>query len=67
MGKIKLRLIRRTAGELIKKGIEFSNSFEENKKILAGTMPSKKIRNQVAGLIAKMKKREKEQLMLNKQ
>lgn len=66
MGKIKLKLIKRTAKELMKKGIDFTNSFEENKKILTGTMPSKKIRNQIAGLIAKIKKREMEQLMSSK-
>jgi len=56
MGKIKTKLIKRTAQELVKKGIEFSESFEENKKILGGTLPSKKIRNQVAGFITRTKK-----------
>lgn len=56
MGKIKSKLIKRTANGLIKKGIEFSTSFEENKKILGQTMPSKKIRNQMAGYISRLKK-----------
>jgi len=56
MGKIKTKLIKRTAQELIKKGVKFSESFEENKKILGSTMPSKKVRNQVAGFIARIKK-----------
>jgi ribosomal protein S17E len=56
MGKIKTKLIKRTAHELIKKGVKFSDSFEENKKILGNTMPSKKVRNQVAGFIARIKK-----------
>jgi len=57
MGKIKSKLVKRTANELIKKGIRFNKSFEENKKILGKTMPSKKIRNQMAGFLAKLKKK----------
>ena len=58
MGKIKSKLIRRTADTLLKKEIGFTKSFEENKRILGNTMPSKKIRNQIAGLLAKIKKQE---------
>jgi len=57
MGKIKSKLVKRTANELIKKGIQFNESFEENKKILGKTMPSKKIRNQMAGFLARLKKK----------
>lgn len=53
MGKIKSKLIRRTAKELIKKGVVFTEHFEENKKILGNFLPSKKIRNQIAGLLGK--------------
>ncbi len=56
MGKIKSKLVKRTANELIKKGIQFNKSFEENKKILGKTMPSKKIRNQMAGFLARLEK-----------
>ncbi len=59
MGKIKSKIIKNSANNLIKKGIEFTENFEENKKILADTMPSKKIRNQMAGFLARIKKREK--------
>jgi len=59
MGKIKSKLIRRTANTLLKKEIEFTESFEENKNIIGNTMPSKKIRNQIAGLLAKIKKQER--------
>jgi len=58
MGKIKSKLVKRTANELIRKGIQFSKSFDENKKILGKTMPSKKIRNQMAGFLARLKKKE---------
>ena len=56
MGKIKSKLIRRTANTLLKKDIAFSESFEENKKLLGRSLPSKKIRNQTAGLLAITKK-----------
>lgn len=58
MGKIKSKQVKRSAHELVKKGVVFSGSFEDNKKVLGMTMPSKKIRNQMAGYLAKMKKRE---------
>jgi len=58
MGKIKSKLVKRSAKELVKAGIVFSNNFEENKKILGKVMPSKKIRNQMAGYLTKMKKEE---------
>ena len=59
MGKIKSKLIRRTAKKFIEDGIEFTESFEENKQILGNTMPSKKIRNQMAGFLSITKKQER--------
>ncbi len=59
MGKIKSKLIKRTANALLKKGIEFTEDFEKNKKVLGNTMPSKKIRNQIAGFLARVKKQER--------
>ena len=60
MGKIKTRLIKRTSDKLMKEDIEFSEDFEKNKKMLGREMPSKKVRNQIAGYIARIKKRQKE-------
>jgi len=56
MGKIKSKLIKRTAESMLKKDIEFTDKFKENKKILGKTMPSKKLRNQLAGYLARLKK-----------
>lgn len=56
MGKIKSRLVKRTASILSEKGIEFSEAFERNKKILGSTMPSKKMRNQMAGHCSRVEK-----------
>ncbi len=60
MGKIKSKLIKRTAEELINQGIEFTEDFQKNKEILGDTMPSKKIKNQIAGYLVRKKKEEKE-------
>jgi ribosomal protein S17E len=56
MGKIKSKAIKRTAKNLLAKNVKFTEKFEENKKILGKTMPSKKIRNQLAGLLSRIKK-----------
>ena len=59
MGKIKGRLVKRTVRTLLEKGIEFEEGFEHNKKILGREMPSKKLRNQIAGYTSRLKKQEK--------
>jgi len=60
MGKIKSKLVKRSAQELVKRGIEFNEDFEKNKKILGNnTMPSKKIRNQTAGYLSRFSKNKK--------
>lgn len=61
MGKIKTRLIKRTARAIDTKEIEFNSEFEHNKKILASKMPSKKVRNQIAGYLARVKKAEEKE------
>jgi len=58
MGKIKSKAIKRTAKSLIAEGIGFNENFERNKKILSDTIPSKKIRNQIAGYLARLKQQE---------
>ena len=60
MGKIKSKMMRRTADTLLKEGVPFEKDFEKNKKVLGNTMPSKKLRNRIAGLISRMKKQEEE-------
>ena len=58
MGKIKSKMMRKTANALVKEDIGFDKSFEKNKSILGKTMPSKRLRNRIAGLISRMKKQE---------
>ncbi len=59
MGKIKSKLIKRSSETFLKKGVKFEDNFEKNKKILGSEMPSKKIRNQMAGFLARIKTQEK--------
>jgi ribosomal protein S17E len=61
MGKIKTRLIKRTAETLMKEDLDFNGEFERNKVILGREMPGKKVRNQIAGYIARVRKREKQE------
>jgi len=56
MGRIKSKLVKRTAHSLLKEENRFTDKFDDNKQILKGSMPSKKIRNQIAGYILRLKK-----------
>ena len=58
MGRIKSTLVKRTARTLVKEMNVFSSDFDKDKKILGNTMPSKRIRNKIAGYIARLKKQE---------
>ncbi len=58
MGKIKSKVIRKSAKTLMNEGVKFNDDFEKNKKMLNGLTISKKLRNQIAGLLAKIKKHE---------
>ena len=68
MGKIKSKQVKRAAHELINEGIEFDEAFNKNKEILGQEMPSKKMRNQMAGYLSrhlKQKNEEKAKLQTN--
>ena len=56
MGRIKTTMIKRATHELMRQEINFTEDFEHNKKLLKDTMPSKKVRNKIAGYIARLKK-----------
>ncbi len=60
MGRIKSTLIKRTSRQLIENSDEsFGKTFEENKKTLGSILSSKKVRNKIAGYIARIKKNRK--------
>jgi ribosomal protein S17E len=54
MGRIKSKLIKRTAKELQEKLDSVSTKFEDNKKTLGKSIPSKKLRNKIAGYLVRI-------------
>ena len=61
MGRIKSTMIRKAARELVETAEGFNSNFENNKKLLKGTMPYKSVRNKVAGAIVVLKKQQAKQ------
>ena len=59
MGRIKSKLVKRTSNLLLKQENKFTDKFEKNKELLKGLTQSKKIRNQIAGYITRVKKKQK--------
>lgn len=60
MGRIKTKPIKRASLSLIEKASDMFNSeFNHNKKVLGRDMPSKKVRNMIAGYITRIKKNTK--------
>jgi small subunit ribosomal protein S17e len=64
MGRIKTTMIKRAAEQVVAREPDlFNENFEHNKKMLGNnTMPSKRIRNKVAGHIGRIKKNTKKLL-----
>jgi ribosomal protein S17E len=58
MGRIKSLMVKKAAFQLVEDVEGFSSDFEHNKKFLKDTMPSKSVRNKVAGFIARLKKKQ---------
>ncbi len=59
MGKIRINVVKRTARKLLQMYPDiFTRDFEHNKKIVNELIevPSKKLRNQIAGYITHLKK-----------
>lgn len=62
MGRIKSLMVKRAAKQFIGNpeiSDSINDSFENNKKILGTLMPSKPIRNKIAGYLARLKRAEK--------
>ncbi len=62
MGRIKTALVKRITKELMRAHRdELATDFQKNKEVLknVSTMPSKKIRNVVAGYATRLKREEK--------
>ena len=62
MGRIKSLMVKRAAKQLLATEASFSESFEHNKITLGNdTMPSKPVRNKIAGYIARLVRMKKEE------
>ncbi|GEM_PF-468248 len=58
MGRIKSMLVKRTSRQLLAITPEsFDVTFDKSKMALGRSLPSKKVRNKIAGYIARIKKR----------
>jgi ribosomal protein S17E len=66
MGKTKSKSLRKVAKTVNSEGVKFNKTFEKNKKILEGLKLSKKLRNQMAGLMTRTKKQQMAQLEAEK-
>ena len=54
MGRIKSTLIKKAARQLLEGENKFNTEFENNKKTLIEGMPSKSMRNKIAGYISRL-------------
>lgn len=60
MGRIKSTLIKRTSKQIIDDNPDrYTKEFELNKKILGSSLPSKRLRNKIAGYVSRLKKNNK--------
>jgi len=57
MGRIKSKIVKRSSFTLLKEDNIFTDKFEENKQLLKDLTESKKVRNQIAGYVTRIKKR----------
>jgi len=62
MGKTKSKSLRKSSKVLNNSGVKFNKDFEKNKKTLKGLTLSKKLRNQLAGLMSRTRSQELVQL-----
>jgi len=61
MGRIKTKLVKRTAHTLMKQG-KYKKTFDENKQLVtdAAIIHSKKLRNVITGYVTRLSQRQKE-------
>ena len=59
MGRIKSLMVKKAAKQLLHGENSFNDSFDKNKKMLRNLMPSKSIRNKIAGYISRLTKMKK--------
>jgi ribosomal protein S17E len=57
MGRIKSTLVKRTSRKMLAEENVFTEKFDDNKLVLGSSMPSKKVKNMIAGYLARLKRR----------
>jgi len=57
MGRIKSTMVKRTAEKILDKQVLYSDFGDVKKALGSNTMPSKRIRNMIAGYIARLSRR----------
>ena len=60
MGRIKQLMVKKAALQLFEQVEGFNDNFENNKKLLKDTMPSKSVRNKVAGGLVRLANKQKQ-------
>ena len=60
MGRIKQLMVKKAALQLFEQVEGFNDNFENNKKLLKNTMPSKSVQNKVAGGLVRLAKKQKQ-------
>lgn len=64
MGRIKSALVKRTSKKMLKEENVFTDKFEDNKKVLGNKiMPSKRIRNMIAGYVSRLKRAQQREVI----
>lgn len=53
MGRIKSTMIKKAARQMVSEPI-FTEDFEHNKKVLGNSLPSKSMRNKIAGYVSRL-------------
>ena len=53
-------MIKKAAKQLLEKEHNFTEDFDHNKRVLSNNMPSKPIRNKIAGYISRLIKMQKQ-------
>lgn len=67
MGRIKSTMVKRAAESLMKQEMgKYTSHFNDNKKVLGSTMPSKPIRNKIAGYLARLVKMQEKPRVITK-
>ena len=62
MGRIKQTMVKKAARNLLEiENNKFTIDFDHNKKLLKNSMPSKKVRNKIAGYISRLVRQEADQ------